>query len=137
MRVAVFACVTDKTGYVLYGGLVVAKSPTSCRCGHPYAAHEHLRPGTECVTCPAGDCARYRPLRWWHRDPWTFFALRRGAGGVLAEGAGPALGHRAALPADDRAGRLPGPRGLGAAVPGEVRDAGTRDSGTRRAVPDG
>jgi len=102
----------DKAGYVLYGGLVSSKSPSSCRCGHPYAAHEHLRPGTECVTCPAGDCARYRPVRWWHRDPWTFFALRRGARGVLAEGVGPAVDQHVRPTADDRS--------LVALAPGEV-----------------
>ena len=32
-----------------------------CRCGHPYAAHEHYRAGTDCGLCPTGHCPRYRP----------------------------------------------------------------------------
>jgi hypothetical protein len=32
-----------------------------CRCGHPYAAHVHYRPGTECALCAADGCTRYRP----------------------------------------------------------------------------
>lgn len=39
----------------------------TCRCGHPHAAHEHYRPGTECAACAAGDCLRYRPTSRWAR----------------------------------------------------------------------
>ena len=37
------------------------QSRPTCRCGHPYTAHEHYRPGTECALCQDGGCARYRP----------------------------------------------------------------------------
>lgn len=30
---------------------------TACRCGHPHAAHEHYRPGSECGQC---GCGRWR-----------------------------------------------------------------------------
>jgi hypothetical protein len=47
-----------------------------CRCGHPRAAHEHYRAGTDCAQC---DCPRYRakhPLRaGWQRVTRT---LRQG-----------------------------------------------------------
>ena len=35
--------------------------PARCRCGHPAAAHEHFRPGSDCGACGATQCARYRP----------------------------------------------------------------------------
>jgi hypothetical protein len=39
-----------------------------CVCGHPYRAHEHYRPGTECVLCDAGQCRRFRSATpWWRR----------------------------------------------------------------------
>jgi hypothetical protein len=42
-----------------------------CRCGHPYAAHVHLRVQTDCGECGAFSCERYRERyrrrRWWHR----------------------------------------------------------------------
>jgi hypothetical protein len=37
-----------------------------CRCGHPRAAHEHYRKGTECALCGPAVCPRYR-RRW----PWS------------------------------------------------------------------
>jgi hypothetical protein len=37
-----------------------------CRCGHPRAAHEHYRNGTECALCGPAVCPRYR-RRW----PWS------------------------------------------------------------------
>ena len=37
--------------------------PGVCRCGHPTAAHEHHRPGSDCGACGAGVCRRYRPAR--------------------------------------------------------------------------
>ncbi len=41
----------------------------SCRCGHDHEAHEHLRRGTDCSRCDAGECTRYRARRWWHGRP--------------------------------------------------------------------
>jgi hypothetical protein len=43
--------------------------PATCVCGHARAAHEHYRQGTDCALCPAGDCPRFRPRRWWRRLP--------------------------------------------------------------------
>jgi hypothetical protein len=37
------------------------RSRRLCRCGHPYAAHQHYRSGSECSFCP--ECQRYRPAR--------------------------------------------------------------------------
>jgi hypothetical protein len=34
---------------------------TACRCGHPHAAHEHYRPGSECGQCGCGKWRRARP----------------------------------------------------------------------------
>jgi hypothetical protein len=30
-----------------------------CRCGHPHAAHEHYRRGTDCGICGVAGCAAY------------------------------------------------------------------------------
>ena len=32
-----------------------------CTCGHPKAAHEHYRAGTDCGVCGATACAGFRP----------------------------------------------------------------------------
>ncbi|MFR9807088.1 hypothetical protein ACL02T_33045 [Pseudonocardia sp. RS010] len=41
---------------------------TACRCGHPEAAHEHYRPGTDCGACGREACPHFRPAaarrRW-------------------------------------------------------------------------
>jgi len=109
-----------------------------CRCGHPYAAHAHLRPGTECVTCARGGCGRYRPLHWWSRlaqlrpvDLFlaSFVAIRPGGrtrpGDGTPGGMGPAVGNRPALPADDT-----GMRRAAVVRPDEPRrDAGTQHDG--------
>lgn len=37
-------------------------TPTSsqmCSCGHPYAAHEHYRRGTECAICDVRTCSAF------------------------------------------------------------------------------
>ena len=89
------------------------KSPAPCRCGHPYTAHEHLRPGTECVTCPVGGCGRYRPVRWWYR----FVPLPGGGpvGDARPGDVGPAVDHQPGPPVVD-------PDVLGVVMPAEVRD---------------
>jgi hypothetical protein len=51
-----------------------ADLPSRCRCGHPVAAHEHFRPGSDCGACGATQCGRYRPAAR-HRGPLA--ALRR------------------------------------------------------------
>ena len=33
---------------------------SACICGHLYEAHQHYRAGTDCGTCAATTCARYR-----------------------------------------------------------------------------
>jgi hypothetical protein len=38
-----------------------------CVCGHAFAAHEHLRRGTECTLCGIASCPRFRRRRWWRR----------------------------------------------------------------------
>jgi hypothetical protein len=39
-----------------------------CRCGHPWAVHEHLRAGSDCGFCSARNCPRFRPTgTWWQR----------------------------------------------------------------------
>ncbi|WP_158306519.1 hypothetical protein [Rhodococcus opacus] len=35
----------------------MGESNSECRCGHPFAAHEHYRAGTSCAIC---DCPRFR-----------------------------------------------------------------------------
>lgn len=37
----------------------------ACLCMHPREAHEHLRRrgGSDCVSCPEGECSRYRRQR--------------------------------------------------------------------------
>jgi hypothetical protein len=40
-----------------------AASATCCRCGHDAAAHEHFRPGSDCGTCGAARCDRFRAAR--------------------------------------------------------------------------
>jgi hypothetical protein len=37
--------------------------PGVCLCGHPKTAHEHFRPGSDCGSCGAAVCRRYRPAR--------------------------------------------------------------------------
>jgi hypothetical protein len=32
-----------------------------CACGHPKAAHEHYRLGTDCGACGAAECEEFRP----------------------------------------------------------------------------
>ena len=34
------------------------RADRACTCGHPYAAHQHYRSGSECSIC--SDCHRYR-----------------------------------------------------------------------------
>ena len=41
-------------------------APTSCRCGHAAAAHEHFRPGSDCGACGAARCGRFRAARDGH-----------------------------------------------------------------------
>jgi hypothetical protein len=56
-----------------------------CRCGHPRAAHERYRKGTECALCGPAVCPRYRrdagPGRGSHRRGevrhWAAADLRR------------------------------------------------------------
>jgi|HubBroStandDraft_3_1064219.scaffolds.fasta_scaffold00345_3 hypothetical protein len=38
-----------------------------CRCGHRWPAHDHHRPGTECVICGGLGCLRFR----WRWSPWA------------------------------------------------------------------
>ncbi|MCU7727371.1 hypothetical protein ODJ79_26875 [Actinoplanes sp. KI2] len=38
-----------------------------CVCGHPRAAHEHHRRGTDCALCDPGACVRFRRGSWWRR----------------------------------------------------------------------
>jgi hypothetical protein len=38
-----------------------------CRCGHPRAAHEHYRRGTDCALCGPDACPRYRRSWSWRR----------------------------------------------------------------------
>ncbi len=33
-----------------------------CRCGHTSDAHEHLRKGSDCALCAAGECPRFSPV---------------------------------------------------------------------------
>ena len=33
-----------------------------CACGHPRAAHEHYRRGTDCGACGAAGCEEFRPV---------------------------------------------------------------------------
>lgn len=33
-----------------------------CACGHPKAAHEHYRRGTDCGACGAAVCEEFRPV---------------------------------------------------------------------------
>ncbi len=44
-----------------------ARAPGRCVCGHPRAAHEHYRRGSDCGVCGAAQCACFRrrggPLR--------------------------------------------------------------------------
>jgi hypothetical protein len=35
--------------------------PDRCRCGHPRAAHEHYRSGSDCSVCGPAVCDRFRP----------------------------------------------------------------------------
>ena len=44
-----------------------ATTDALCVCGHPRAAHQHLRKGTECTFCGAQECARFRRRWWWRR----------------------------------------------------------------------
>ncbi|KNA89727.1 hypothetical protein ABW18_18710 [Gordonia jacobaea] len=39
---------------------------STCRCGHPRAAHEHFRSGTDCAICGPEKCPRFR--RAWSRQ---------------------------------------------------------------------
>lgn len=46
-----------------------------CQCGHPRAAHEHLRRGSDCSLCAPGSCLRFRSTTSvWQRiaalTPW-------------------------------------------------------------------
>ena len=51
-----------KTAVGPYSRLVSrVRTRYQCRCGHPYAAHQHYRGGSECSLC--SDCARYRAGR--------------------------------------------------------------------------
>lgn len=34
-----------------------------CVCGHEWGRHEHYRVGTDCGTCPVGECLAYRSMR--------------------------------------------------------------------------
>lgn len=43
----------------------------TCVCGHPRAAHEHYRRGTDCTLCGPQACPRFRPQRWWRRRRTT------------------------------------------------------------------
>jgi len=36
-----------------------------CRCGHTRAAHDHLRRGSDCATCPADGCTTFRAVPRW------------------------------------------------------------------------
>ncbi|WP_221502020.1 hypothetical protein [Actinoplanes octamycinicus] len=38
-----------------------------CVCGHPFAAHQHYRAGSECALCGPQRCPRFRRSRWWRR----------------------------------------------------------------------
>ena len=35
----------------------------TCVCGHPQAAHEHYRSGSDCALCGRTGCARFRSSR--------------------------------------------------------------------------
>lgn len=37
--------------------------PERCMCGHLREAHEHWRDGSDCGSCPEGECSRYRRPR--------------------------------------------------------------------------
>ncbi|GAA1284244.1 hypothetical protein GCM10009609_56510 [Pseudonocardia aurantiaca] len=34
-----------------------------CTCGHPKAAHDHYRAGTDCGVCGATACAKFRSVK--------------------------------------------------------------------------
>jgi hypothetical protein len=40
-----------------------APAPGRCICGHPHAAHEHYRRGSDCGICGVTKCAAYRRPR--------------------------------------------------------------------------
>ncbi|SDT19158.1 hypothetical protein SAMN04488543_3261 [Friedmanniella luteola] len=37
----------------------------TCVCGHPGAAHEHYRRGTDCALCAPGACRHFRTHPTW------------------------------------------------------------------------
>ena len=44
---------------------MVIRTPRMCVCGHGVTAHEHYRPGSECVSCAPGACPQFRADFWW------------------------------------------------------------------------
>ncbi|RHW22795.1 hypothetical protein D0Z08_31120 [Nocardioides immobilis] len=51
-----------------------------CVCGHPRKAHEHLRRGTDCSLCRAGECPRFRRARRVRLSAQASLRPRRPAG---------------------------------------------------------